>query len=339
MKKLLLYITILTFGIGYSQNVFHDDISSYTAGTDLNGNGSWTNNSSSAGTGSCTGALCTNSQVFTKNMSYTNYGSTTKCLTLAPDLDGCGHLFTPVTTGDMYVGFMCNISTSVTSPNDFFRVCSGNSLNTTFRIFIKTVSASSFAIGISKGASGNAVAYTNSSYSFNQDHLIILKYTQSSGAADDVLNLYVDPVMANGVPLSADATTSSGTDQAGNVDRLVFRQNATNTPTGFASLVSVALSWTGLIFSNLTSNEFQKASFVINTSEVKSGNFSLQSKQNLSNASLKIYNLEGKIIENRTLSILEDWNTLTINPIQNSGVYILEITSNEINYNQKFIVE
>ena len=339
MKKLLLYFTILTFGIGYSQNIFHDDISSYSAGTDLNGNGNWTNNSSSAGTGACTGVLCTNSQIFTKNMSYTNYGSTTKCLTLAPDLDGCGHLFTPVTTGDMYVGFVCNISSSVTSPNDFFRVCSGNSLNTTFRIFIKTVTSNSFSIGISKGASGNAVAYTNSSYGFNQDHLIILKYTQSSGAADDVLNLYVDPVMANGVPSLADATTSSGTDQAGNVDRMVFRQNATNTPSGFASLVSVAQSWTGLIFSNLTSTEFQKESFVVNTNEVQSGNLSIQSKQNLSNATLKIYNLEGKTIENRTISLSENWNSVIINPIQNSGIYIIEITSNEINYNQKFIVK
>ncbi len=272
-------------------------------------------------------------------MSYTNYGSSTKSATLAPDLDGCGHLFTPITSGDMYVGFMCNISAAVTSPNDFFRVCSGNSLNTTFRIFIKTVGSNSFSVGISKGGSGNAIAYTNSSYGFNQDHLIILKYTQSSGAADDVLNLYVDPVMANGVPSVPDATTNSGTDQAGNVDRLAFRQNATATPTGRAGLVSVALSWTGLIFPSLSAAEFQKGSFAINSNEVKSGVLSIKSDTSIDKALLSIYDMDGKVIETKNISLNNDLNTVSINPIQSAGVYIVSITANEVKFNQKIIVQ
>ena len=58
MKKLLLYFTMLTFGIGYSQNVFQDNLNAYTVNTQLSGQGTWTNNSSNGGTGSCTGALC-----------------------------------------------------------------------------------------------------------------------------------------------------------------------------------------------------------------------------------------------------------------------------------------
>ena len=339
MKKILLYFSILTFGIGYSQNVFHDNFNAYTVNTQLSGQGSWTNSSSNGGTGSCTGALCVNSQVQIPGFSYLNYGASNNSLQLLADTDGCGTLFTPITSGDMYVGFMLNLSSSTTSPNDFFRVNNNNAFVTTFRVFIKTISSSSFSIGISKGGSGNAIVYTNSSYGFNQDHLIILKYSQSSGASDDVLNLYVDPVIANGVPTLPDATTSSGTDQAGNVDRLVFRQNATGTPTGRAGLVSVALSWTGLIFPNLNSTEFHKESFAIDSNEVKSGNLLIQSNKNIINAKIKIYDIDGKIIENKTISLREERNYISINPIQNSGIYIVEIMSNDITFNQKFIVK
>ena len=239
----------------------------------------------------------------------------------------------------MYVGLMLNLSSSTTSPNDFFRVNNNNAFVTTFRVFIKTVSSGSFSIGISKGGTGNAIAYTNSTYGFNQDHLIILKYTQSSGAADDILNLYVDPVMANGVPSLPDATTNSGTDQAGNVDRLVFRQNATATPTGRAGLVSVALSWTGLIFPNLSSTEFQKGSFAINSNEVKSGILSIKSYNSIDKALLSIYDTDGKIIETKTISLSNDLNSININPIQSSGLYIVSITANEVKFNQKIIVK
>lgn len=338
MKKLLLYIGLLIFGLGNSQNVFHDNFNTYTVNTQLSGQGSWTNNSSNGGTGSCTGALCTNAQVQTPGFNYLNYGSSNNSLQLLADTDGCGTLFTPVTSGDMYVGLMVNLSSSSTNPNDFFRVNNNNGFVTTFRVFIKTVTANSFSIGISKGGSGNAIAYTNSTYGFNLDHLLVLKYTQSSGAADDVLNLYVDPVMANGVPASPDATTNSGTDQAGNVDRLVFRQNATATPTGRAGLVSVALSWTGLI-SSLTNAEFQKDSFAINTNEIKSGTLLIQSSKNIPTATMKIYDVEGKTIESKIISLSEEMNTIAINPIQYAGIYIVELTSNESKYNQKFIIK
>ncbi len=339
MKKLLLYFIMLTFGISYSQNVFQDNLNTYTLNTQLSGQGTWTNNSSNGGTGSCTGALCVNAQVQTPGFSYLNYGTSNNSLQLLADTDGCGTLFTPVTSGDMYVGLMLNLSSSTTSPNDFFRVNNNNAFVTTFRVFIKTVTANSFSIGISKGGSGNAITYTNSSYGFNQDHLIILKYTQSSGAADDVLNLYVDPIMANGVPSLPDATTNSGTDQAGNVDRLAFRQNATATPTGRAGLVSVALSWTGLIFPSLSAAEFQKGSFAINSNEVKSGVLSIKSDTSIDKALLSIYDMDGKVIETKNISLNNDLNTVSINPIQSAGVYIVSITANEVKFNQKIIVQ
>ena len=340
MKKTLLLFTILWCGIGIAQTVFQDNFNAYTASAQLSGQGTWSNNTSNGGTGSCNGAICTNAQVTNSGFSYLNYGSSANSVQLLTDTDGCGTIFTPITTSDMYVGLMLNLSSSVTAPNDFFRVNSGNAFTTSFRVYIKTITSNSFSIGISKGGLGNAIAYTASTYGFNQDHLIILKYTLSSGTADDVLNLYVDPLMANGVPAAPDATTSSGTDQATSVDRLVFRQNTTLTPTGRAGLVSVARSWTGLIFPNLNNISSVKNQFEISSEKIKSGILSIKCDETIENALVKIFDINGKIIETKATSLSNQINDIAVNPLQNPGFYVIEISGdNNSKYSQKIVVK
>lgn len=330
-------MTALSFGMGWSQNVFQDTFDTYTVNAQLNGQGTWTNSSSNGGTGGCTGAICTNAYVITPGFNYLNYGSSTNSLQLLADTDGCGTLFTPLNSGVIYIGFMINISSAVTNPNDFFRVNNGNALSTAFRMYIKTVSANTFTIGISKGSS--TTTYTTNSYGFNQNHLVILKYSIASGVADDQLNLYVDPTMANGVPTTPDATTLAGTDPTSALDRLVFRQNATGTPTGRAGLVSVAQSWTGLIFPNLSVANPTQPSFSINSNEATSGLLSIVSTTPLENGILSIYSMEGKLIESKTISLTQNSNTISINPIQMSGVYIVNIMGNGVQGTQKIIVK
>ena len=337
MKKLALYILLLFISMGYAQTIFQDNFNNYTVNTQLTGQGSWTNNSSNGGTGGCAGPFCVNAKVLTPGFNYLNYGTSTKSLQLLSDTDGCGTLFTPVTSGDVYVGFMINVSSAATNPNDFFRVNNGGGFTTAFRVFIKAVSGNTFSIGISKGAPGNATVYTTNVYSFNQDYLVILKYSHLTGAADDQLNLYVNPVMANGVPTTPDATTSAGTDQSGNLDRLVFRQNITanTTPTGRAGLVSVAQSWTGLI---LNASHFSKEQFLIASSNAKNGILQINSPENFNEATLSIYNLEGKLIENKSISLQNSINEIPIQPITSEGVYLVSITIGGENFSQKVIV-
>lgn len=340
MKKAVICILLLAFIKGYSQTIFQDNLNNYTVNTQLSGQGTWTNNSSNGGTGTCTGALCVNAKVLTPGFNYLNYGTSTKSLQLLSDTDGCGTLFTPVTSGDVYVGFMINVSSAATNPNDFFRVNNGGGFTTAFRVFIKAVSGNTFSIGISKGAPGNATVYTTNVYSFNQDYLVILKYSHLTGAADDQLNLYVNPVMANGVPTTPDATTNSGTDQSGNLDRLVFRQNTTaaTTPTGRAGLVSVARSWTGLIFPNMAASAFSKAHFTINSKNAKNGVLQINALEAIEKATLSIYNLEGKLLENKSITLLNTTNDIGIHPIANEGVYLVSIEANGEQYSQKVLI-
>jgi hypothetical protein len=338
MKKTLLFLALLIFSFGYCQNVFQDNFNNYTVNSPLSGQGTWTNNSSNGGSGACAGAICSNASVLTPGFSYLNYGSSTKSLQLLPDTDGCGTLFNSVSTGDLYVGFMINASSSYTSPNAFFRVNNGNAFTTSFRVYIKTISATNFTIGISKGSAGSTV-YTTNSYSFNQDHLLIFKYSIVSGASDDQVNLYVNPVMANGVPTTPDASTTSGVDQTAAIDRLVFQQNTTSTPTGRAGLVSVAQSWTGLIFPNLSNIENSKIDFYINSTDANNGILAITSNTSIEKGILAIYNLEGKLIEQKNISLSQSNNSISINPIQNSGIYILSISGNGKQYKQKIVVK
>ena len=337
MKTTILWLALVGFFFGHSQTIFQDNLNNYTVNSQLNSQGTWTNNSSNGGTGACTGALCVNAKVLTPGFSYLNYGTSTKSLQLLSDTDGCGTLFNPVTSGDLYVGFMINVSSAATNPNDFFRVNSGSGFTTAFRVFIKKVSFNTFTVGIGKGDQTNTTVYTTNTYAFNQDLLLIFKYSQLPGVADDQLNLYVNPVIANGVPPTPDAITSAGTDQSGNLDRLVFRQNTTanTTPTGRAGLVSVAQSWTGLI---LNTKHFLKEKFIIATTNAKNGILQINSPETAEQATLSIYNLEGKLIENRFISLQNSINEIAINPIANDGVYLVSIIVEGEKHSQKVII-
>ena len=329
MKKILLSILLIFALSANSQNIFRDDLSTYTTGQQLNGQGTWTNNSSNAGgLGGCTGAICSNAQVITQNITASGYGSSTKSFSLTPDTDGCGKSFTAVTSGDIYVGLVINISNSSASPTDFFRVSSGSNYNTSFRMLVKATSGTTYSIGISKGGTTNPITYTSNSYNYGADYLVIFKYTQSSGASDDTLTLFANPNYAAGESGNiASATTFAGTDQSGSIDRLTFRQNATNgLPTGYLGLVSVAKTWADLTFL-LSTNQFSKNSFKIISNQISNGVLDIFSPSIIENATLKIFAMNGSVIENKIISLVENNNQFSISPLRNSGVYIVEIST------------
>ena len=339
MKKLLLSFAILSIAFGNAQNIFQDNFNSYTTGVQLSGQGIWSNQTSGGGLGSCVGGGCTNSMVLPISMSYVGWGTSTNSLEVRPNLDGNGRIFTAVTSGDLYVGFLINLSNAQANNNsDFFRVMNLSNATTTYRLYV-TPTTGGFFVGAAKGANGNPISFTTNSYVYNQDHLIIVKYSQGTGTSDDIVSLYVDPIYNNGVPGSADATVTSGLDQAGNVDRLAFRQNWTNgMPTGIVGMPSVALTWETLTF-NLSNDQFNKNTFVITSNEIKNGLLSIKSNIEVEKAILKIYDLQGRTIETQILNIAEQINDVAVNPILNTGIYVIEIKGdNNVRFTQKISV-
>lgn len=343
MKKLLLSIMTLTASVSFAQNLFQDGFASYNSNAQLSGQGVWTNNSSLAGgLGSCVGAICQNAIVVDQNISAAGYGSSTKAFSLTPDTDGCGRGFAPFTAnGDLYVGMVINITNAASSQVDFFRVLSGGNFNTTFRVLVQPTSGSTFSIGIRKGDSTNPTVYTANSYNYGTDYLLILKYSQAAGANDDTISLYANANYAAGESgNTVSATNFAGADQSGNIDRLSFRQNASNgLPTGKVSLLSVSTTWDGLAF-NLANNQFNKNTFTISSNQVSNGILNIKSNVTINNSRLTIYDIQGRTVDTKNIFLNETINDIAINPIRSAGVYIVEIiTDTNQRFTQKIIVK
>jgi len=208
---------------------------------------------------------------------------------------------------------------------------SGDNYNTTFRLYA-TKEGNQIIFGVSKGADGNLIKITPTSYSANTDHLLVFKYTQGTGANDDIIKLFIDPIFLNGEPANPKISSSSGTDQAGNIDRLCFRQNWTSgMPTGKAGLISVARTWADLAF-NLSLQQFDKDTFSVSTNQANIGILSIKSNIFIDDVRLTIYGIEGKVLETKTINLKETTNYVNINPLSNSGIYIAKIVSQD---NQK----
>ena len=342
MKKILLSIITLTASVSFAQNIFIDSFASYNSNAQLSGQGVWTNNSSlPGGLGGCTGFGCQGAQVVNQNISAAGYGSSTKAFSLTPNTDGCGRAFTPFTAnGDLYVGMVMKISSfTAGTSTDFFRVLSGGNFTTTFRMLVQPTSGSTYNIGIRKGDTANPTVYTANSYNYGTDYLLIFKYTQAAGVNDDTITLYANANYAAGeAGNTVSATNFAGNDQAGNIDRMSFRQNAgpAGMPTGFVSLISVSTTWDGLPLAN---QQFSKENFTIASNQVSQGVLNVKSNITLEKAILTIYDIQGRTIDTKNISLEETINDIAINPIRNSGVYIVEIkTDANKRFTQKIIV-
>jgi hypothetical protein len=340
-KKLLLLALLNSFAM-FSQIIFNDDFSSYSSGQPLSGQGSWTNNSSlNGGLGSCSGFGCVSSSIVNNTVSYPNYGSAAKSLSIASNQDAVGTTFTGVSSGTIYISFVVNFSAAVNDPGgsasqDFFRVMSSGNYNTAFRIGAYN-SGGGFVIFMQKGSGAKVFS---SALTYNQNHLLVMKYTFNPGLNDDLVSLFVDSNMAASEPTTTIQTSDGGagtTDYLTAIDRMNFRANYSTIPTGVIGLVKSSKSWNDLTLG--TSNLEFNSSFFVNSKNAKNGLLTINSNTNLENTSLSIYSLDGKLVENRTISLIDSENSIAINPIQNGGVYIVSIKGNGVNYNQKIYVE
>jgi Secretion system C-terminal sorting domain len=342
MKFKLLILSFFILNIVTAQNIFKEKFDTYAVSSSLSGNGSWSNLATApGGLGSC--ASCTNTLVTASVIGFSSYGDSTQSIEIKSSGDGVGRGFSPVTSGSIYVGMVINISNASTStnPSEFFRVYNGDNFNISFKYFIQKVGATNYKIGISKAGIGTTIVYTTATYNFNQDNLIVLKYTQITGTTNDVLSLFVNPDYSSGEPTTPDATTTAlgngFVDTSGNIDRVSFCQNTTSLalPTGKASLLSVALTWNTLGFNNLKDSEFDTKNFQVNSNFIKEGVLLIKSTEKCDNTVLNIFDLQGRKIENQSISLNENDNKIEINPISSSGIYIIVLNKNgKINTNK-----
>ncbi len=339
--KITLLLAILSIASN-AQNIFSDDFASYFTGIDLNGQGSWSNNTSNpGGLGASQGGGINNTKVLANPVAYTGYGNSDVSIEIKPDSDGCGRGFTPTTTGNLYLGFVINLSTTLQdsqNTNDFIRLMSGGNYNTSLRVYA-VPNSGAFQIGVAKN-SGTRV-YSPLAYNFNQNHLVIIKYTINSGTNDDLISVYIDPTYSSGEPATTTFSSNLGTDlvNAIGIDRIGIRQQWTAMPTGKMGLISVANTWESLGFLPLYLNEFTNNTFFVESNNIKNGVLNINSTISLENAVISIYDIQGRTIETKTTSLSENENNISINSITTAGVYIVEIITDEKRFTQKIVIK
>ena len=130
--------------------------------------------------------------------------------------------FTPsITSGDAYASFFINATTAQATGDYFFALYDGGFKQ---RVFIKS-SGAGYVFGLVKNA--GAIVYESTVRNFGTVYLVVLKYTFNPSTLDDVVSLYINPVLGSPEPTATiAATTSGGAADAGTIDRIALRQGS-----------------------------------------------------------------------------------------------------------------
>ena len=73
--------------------------------------------------------------------------------------------------------------------------------------------------------------------------------------------------------------------------------------------------------------------------QLQDAEFVINSNKNIGSVKFKIYDIQGKLLENKTISLTNSINEIMINNINSSGVYLVEIISDsETKFIQKVLV-
>jgi len=349
MKKITFLLALFLSIISQAQSIFRDDFSSYTTNAELSGQGFWSNSpiAPNVGIGAClplsSSSTCSGTKVLDQAISYLNFGNSNKVIEIGPYRDGVAHIVNPIVSGgDFYVGLVLNLSTAPLasgSPVDFLRIINSDATQVCFRLIVKDAGFG-YNIGIRKGASANATVYTNDLYNYNENVLVIIKYSHLDSFDDDVVSLFVNPDYASGEPITAAAVTASGIDQSGAIDRVAFRLNFNvpdSMPTGYAGLVSASTTWEGLGFLPLATNSFEANSLFVATNNA-GNHLEIQSQKSLNQVQLALYGSNGTLIEKQLFNIDSGNTSVPLKSKLSTGLYVLTLNDgNGFEYRQKII--
>lgn len=211
----------------------------YTAGTTLTSNG-WNAHSSP---GSHPVIVANEGLVYPGYYAYQGLAAQTVFSGSAEDVN---KTFTNMTTGTFYAAFLFNASEAKTTADYFFHFAT-NPCSTDFKgkVFVQKDASDNLRFGITKAGAFSETAATPYSYALNTTYLIVMKYVIVSGAANDEVYMWVNPVIGATEPAAQlTAADFSGTDIAG-IGSIAIRQG-TNTPIAKIDGIRVTNNWAKL---------------------------------------------------------------------------------------------
>jgi hypothetical protein len=162
---------------------------------------------------------------------------------------GKAFIGTNIRSNSVYASFLMNVSAAQANGDYFFTMLDSalNGINYRARTFIKS-SGTGFRIGVSKSGGAAVAGFNPTDLVFGTTYQVVVKYTIVSGATNDSVKLFINPVLGANEPAATssavvtenDITLNSTTGLGG----IVLRQGtSTNAPTLTIDGIIVGQTW------------------------------------------------------------------------------------------------
>lgn len=299
----------------------------YTVGNSLGSEQKWTNVNSGDNIVSATG-----------NLSYTGLTTAGNSISFAADGIDCFSPITSTNSGTVYYSFLMNISSmaGVTDANGGYLAGFGETnTNLGATLWTKRVDDTNFNLGIEvRTANAANTTFTSTTYQTGQTYFVVVGYTfNPTTTSDDVVSLWINPVVNNPEPSATLTDTHAATDLL-NVSRFFFRQDsATETPAVQIDELRIGTAWADVVpqVAGLADNNINGLTMYPNP--LKGNTLFLTSTANAA-MSVQIFDLLGKeVLKSNVMN-----NTVNVSGL-NAGVYMVKVTEEGKTATRKLVIQ
>ena len=273
--------------------------------------GVWVNHSGATPVGYATSSL--------SMAGYSSSGVGGSVTLLSASTEDVKRVFTPRTSGSVYMSALMNLSTVSAAGNYFLHL---NATGTDFRARVGAKDNGSGGVLFGIGTDSGTLTYGSTVFNLNTTYLVVASYNIDSG----VSNLYVLTAPSASEPATAEASNSGTAGTA--ISSVSFRQSTGN-PNATVDGLNVSTTW-GTV---LSTNEFSVNEFKIFPNPTSIGYVNITSNNN-DKMSVAVYDVLGKQVINQTVSN----NRLNVASLK-TGIYIMKISQNNATITKKLVIK
>jgi hypothetical protein len=257
---------------------------------------------------------------------------------IAADGLDCSTSFTPTNTGTVYYSFLMNINSmaGVTDANGGYFATLGSSSNSFgATLWSKRVDDGVFNLGIEvrTGTAANTT-FTTDTYVTGQTYFVVVGYTfNDATTSDDVVSLWVNPVLNAAQPAATLTDTHTGTDLT-TVSNFIIRQDsATETPSMSIDELRIGTTWNYVTTSTLGINQNNISGLKMYPNPVSNGTLFIETAAN-AEKTITVYDVLGK----KVLSTSTTDNAVNVSALK-TGVYIVNINEEGKTASRKLVIK
>jgi len=299
----------------------------YTAGNSLGAEQMWTNINSGDIISATAGSL-----------SFTGLSNVGNSVSFAADGIDCFSPITSTNSGTLYYSFLMNVGTmtGVTEANGGYVAGFGETnTNLGATLWTKRIDNTNFNLGIEvRTETGANTTFHTTSYQTGQTYFVVVGYTFNTvTGADDVVNLWVNPVVGSPEPTATITDSHVGSD-LGNVSRFFLRQDsATETPSVQIDELRIGSAWADVVPATAGLSDNNINGLTMYPNPVSGGTLNFTSTANAA-MSVQIFDLLGKeVLKSNVVN-----NTVNVAKLT-AGVYVVKITEEGKTATRKLVIK